>query len=215
MPDMDGFTLAEAIQRDAGLAETRLLMLTSSAHGGDAARCREIGVAAYLTKPLGAAELLEAVLRVTGAKPDSGAAPALVTHQLIQTSRAALRILVVDDNPVNRRLAVRLLEKHGHSVHEAISGKAALDELGVNQFDAVLMDVQMPEMDGFEATRAIRGRELHTGAHVPVIAMTAHAMHGDRDRCLAAGMDGYIAKPISAKDLLHELETAVSTPAFH
>jgi two-component system, sensor histidine kinase and response regulator len=211
MPGMDGFALVETIKKNPALAASAVVMLTSAGRPGDGSRCREIGVSAYLTKPVSGPELLDAVQRVLADRPTRGGKTELVTHHVLRETRTALRVLVVDDNVVNRRVAVRLLEKHGHAVESAVSGKQALEMLADASFDLVLMDVQMPEMDGFEATRAIRARERSSGAHVPIIAMTALAMEGDRERCTAAGMDDYVSKPISVKDLLIAIEK-VMTP---
>ncbi len=205
MPNMDGFTLVETMKHNAALRAIPVVMLTSAGKRGDAARCREIGVSAYLTKPAGEAEMLEAVLRIL-AEPDRAGKTALVTRHSIRETRRPLRILVVDDNLVNQKLAVRLLEKHGHSTKSAASGKEAIEQVERSPFDLILMDVQMPEMDGFETTRAIREMEQTTGAHVPIIAMTALAMKADRERCFAAGMDRYISKPISSHELLIAVE---------
>jgi len=204
MPGMDGFELADEIRRNPGLAEASIMMLTSAGQRGDAARCREVGLEGYLTKPVGQSELRDAILRVTGSKRGA-AKPALVTrHSLREEKR--LRILLAEDNLVNQKLAARLLEKHGHHVTIAGNGREALEHLEEQGFDLILMDIQMPEMDGFEATAAIRDREKLTAGHVPIIAMTAHAMQGYRERCLAAGMDGYVSKPIKLQELLGVIE---------
>jgi PAS domain S-box-containing protein len=200
MPGLDGFGLAERIKARPQLATATIMLLTSSGQRGDAARCRELGVAAYLIKPVAQSELLEAILRVLGAQPEAARA-SLVTRHLLRETRRTLRILLAEDNPVNQKLAVRLIEKQGHSVTVAANGREALAALDREPFDLVLMDVQMPEMDGFEATAAIRQREKQRGGHVPIIAMTAHAMKGDRELCLAAGMDDYLSKPIRAEEL--------------
>jgi PAS domain S-box-containing protein len=201
MPSMDGFALAECIKRNPQWESTTVMMLTSAGQRGDAKRCREIGVAAYLTKPVRREELLDAILTALGATPIKEAMPALVTRHSLRENRNHLRILLVEDNAVNQLLATRLLERRGHSVTVAGNGKEALVVLEKGSFDLVLMDVQMPEMDGFEATAAIREKEKHFGNHLPVIAMTAHAMKGDKERCLAAGMDDYITKPIRPEEL--------------
>src|SRR5271157_69630 len=205
MPDMDGFALVEQLRQGPDLAATaKVIMLTSAGQRGDAARCRELGVAAYLTKPVGQAELLDCIARVLG---PAGAGPVvLITHHTLREEKRTLHVLLAEDNAVNQKLAARLLEKHGHHVTVTSNGHEALAALDRDNFDVVLMDVQMPEMDGFEATAVIRVREQSTGRHLPIIAMTAHAMQGDRERCLAAGMDGYIAKPIKAQELLDLLE---------
>jgi two-component system sensor histidine kinase/response regulator len=215
MPEMDGFALAEKIRERPGLSgATIIMMLTSAGQRGDGARCRELGVAAYLTKPIGEAELLEAVLRVLGSPRSRATEPALVTRHSLRDEKKSLRILLVEDNAVNQVLGMRLLEKQGHSVTIANNGREALGFLERESFDAVLMDVQMPEMDGFAAAAAIREREKTTGQHMPIIAMTAHAMQGDRERCLAAGMDGYTAKPIQARRLFETLDEILSSSAL-
>jgi len=181
---------------------------------GDAQRCRDLGIAAYLVKPLRQSVLLEAVLVALG-RPPAGVAEskALVTRHSLGEGRAPLRILVAEDNAVNQRLLVRILEKQGHAVTLAGNGREALSALEAGTlFDVVLMDVQMPEMDGFEATAAIRAREKDTGAHVPIVALTAHALKGDREACLAAGMDEYLTKPIRTPELL-EVITRLSSDA--
>ena len=211
MPGMDGFQLAEEIRKNPGLSGTAILMLTSAAQRGDAARCREMGLDGYLTKPASQSELLDAVLRVAGAKR-AEAKLALVTRHTLREEGRSLRILLAEDNAVNQVLATRLLEKQGHKVVTAGSGRLVLERLEKETFDLILMDIQMPEMDGFEATTAIREAEQSTGQHIPIIAMTAHAMKGDREHCLEAGMDGYIAKPIKPKDLMDAIENLRQIP---
>ncbi|HEV3253014.1 MAG TPA: response regulator [Candidatus Acidoferrales bacterium] len=206
MPGMDGFTLASRIKQNPALAAVPLILLSSSGQRGDAARCRKLGISCYLTKPIQQAELLDAVLATLGAPKVEARPPALVTQHLLRESRRAGRILLAEDNAVNRQLAVRLLEKYGHRVVVATNGREALAALENEPVDLVLMDVQMPEMDGLEATAAIREREKLTGAHLPIVAMTAHAMKGDREKCLASGMDGYITKPIQIRELLAVIE---------
>jgi two-component system, sensor histidine kinase and response regulator len=205
MPEMDGFALAESIRKNPEWGTATIMMLSSAGQPGDAKRCREMGVAAYLTKPVRQGELLDAILTALGTRQIKATPPALVTRHSLRENRAALRILLAEDNPVNQMLAVRLLEKRGHSVTVAGNGKEALAALDHQGFDLILMDVQMPEMDGFEATTAIRGLEKQTGLHLPIIAMTAHAMVGDKERCLAAGMDDYITKPFQPADLMELL----------
>ena len=212
MPKMDGFTLIERIRQRPELSAATIMMLTSAGHRGDAARCEELGVSAYLLKPIRQSELREAIARVLGAREHKGAIP-LITRYSLQDARdpaAVLRLLLVEDNQVNKLLAVRLLEKRGHHVVVAGNGREALAALEKENFDLVLMDVQMPEMDGFEATAAIRDREKGTANRQPVVAMTAHAMKGDRERCLAAGMDGYLSKPIRPQELDNVLEQYVA-----
>jgi len=208
MPEMDGFQLAEEIRKNPELSGATVMMLTSGGQRGDAARCRELGLAGYLTKPVGQGELLDAVLRVAGSK-GSTEKPAVVTRHSLREERRPLRILLAEDNLVNQTLASRLLEKHGHNVVTTGNGREALERLENESFDLVLMDVQMPEIDGFEATATIRKKEETTGTHLPVVAMTAHAMQGDKERCLAAGMDGYVSKPVNAKELLAVVQAAL------
>jgi PAS domain S-box-containing protein len=215
MPEMDGFAMVEQIRRKPELATATIMMLTSAGHRGDAARCEELGVAAYLLKPIRQSELREAVARVLGARPHEGAIP-LITRFSLQDAReldAYLSVLLAEDNLVNQRLAVRLLEKRGHRVVVAGTGVEALRALEKERFDLVLMDVQMPEMDGLEATAAIREREKSTGAHQAIVALTAHAMKGDREKCLAGGMDGYLTKPIRPNELDQLLEIYVARRA--
>jgi two-component system, sensor histidine kinase and response regulator len=201
MPGMDGFALAESIKRNSAWGMITIMMLSSAGQRGDAKRCREIGVAAYLTKPVGQKELLRAILTALGARPTPEPTPSVVTRHSLRETSQHLCILLAEDNAVNQKLAVRMLEKRGHTVTVAGNGKEAVAALQNHSFDLVLMDVQMPEMDGFEATAAIRALEKLSGNHLPIIALTAHAMVGDRDRCLAAGMDDYLTKPIQTEEL--------------
>jgi len=208
MPKMDGFTLVEQIRKRPELATATIMMLTSAGHRGDAARCQELGVAAYLLKPIRQSELREAIARVLGAQAPNGAIP-LITRFSLHDGRdpaASLRVLLAEDNAVNQRLAVRLLEKRGHHVVVAGNGAEALAAMEKQEFDLVFMDVQMPEMDGLEATAEIREKEKTSGKHLPIIALTAHAMKGDREKCIASGMDGYLTKPIRPQELDEVLE---------
>jgi two-component system sensor histidine kinase/response regulator len=207
MPESDGFCLAEQIRNAPDLAWPLIMMLTSGEQRGDSAKCRELGISAYLTKPIRRAELSAAIVKVLATRSQSHAGvpgakreeqPLIAGHG----SSAGLRILLAEDNEVNRRVARRILEKEGHTVISAEDGRGALTALNSQIFDLVLMDVQMPELDGLGATRAIREREKQTSEHIPIIAMTAHAMGGDRERFLEAGMDDYISKPINARALL-------------
>jgi signal transduction histidine kinase/DNA-binding response OmpR family regulator len=211
MPEVEGFDLAEQIKRDPRFAGIAMIMLTSAGQRGDAARCRELGIAAYLNKPIGQAELLEAIRYVLGPKQKNADESPLATRHSLREARlsSSRRILLAEDNLVNQKLAARMLEKQGHTVVVAADGHEALAALDKEPFDLVFMDVQMPGMDGFEVTKALREKEKTTGNHLRIVAMTAHAMRGDRERCLAAGMDGYIAKPIHIKDLIQAVEGAV------
>jgi PAS domain S-box-containing protein len=206
MPEMDGFTLAARIQQMPKLANTIRVMLTSAGQPEDMARCRELGIEAYLIKPIKQSDLLTTLLRVLDAARHH-------TPEVSTTTAArSLRVLLAEDNLVNQKLGLRLLEKHGHTVVVVGDGNEALAALAREPFDVVLMDVQMPHMDGLEATAAIRQRERETGQHMPIIAMTAHAMKGDRERFLEAGMDDYIAKPIQIKDLLTAIDRVKGEP---
>ena len=205
MPEMDGFALAERIRQNPKLAGATIMMLTSAGQRGDAARCRELGIAVYLIKPIRQSELLEGILAALGKSCDKGRAT-VVTRHTLRENRRKFHMLLAEDNAVNQCLAVRLLEKLGHTVTVASNGIEALDLLKRSRFDLVLMDVQMPKMNGFQTTAAIRKEEESTGKHLPIIAMTAHAMEGDRKRCLDAGMDGYVAKPIHFEDLVDTIE---------
>jgi two-component system sensor histidine kinase/response regulator len=211
MPEMDGFMLAEQIQKQWGSSGSALMMLTSAGLPGDAARCRDLGISAYLGKPVRQTELLQAICRVLNNEHQEVSAP-LITRHALHEIRSRSRILLAEDNLVNQTVAIRLLEKRGFSVSVASDGRAALSAFEKESFDLILMDVQMPEMDGFEVTAAIRERERSNGGHIPIIAMTAHAMKGDQQRCLSAGMDGYVTKPIRTNELISAIERLGGTP---
>jgi two-component system, sensor histidine kinase and response regulator len=211
MPDQDGFELAAAIRGDRTLAKTRLLILTSAGQRGDGERCRRLGIQAYLTKPIARADLIEAVGTVLAGAVSADGAPDLVTRHSIAESREALNILVAEDNPVNQQVATAMLVKRGHQVDVVSNGREAVDAVAARSYDVVLMDIQMPEMDGFEATERIRA--LPRGRAVPIIALTAHALPGERERCLARGMSGYVAKPFKAHDLFAVIEGRTAPPA--
>jgi CheY-like chemotaxis protein len=205
MPEMDGFALAEWIGKDPELVGATIMMLTSAGHLGDAARCRQLGISAYLVKPIRQGELLDAICSVLNEAPKKKRVP-LVTRHTLREIKKRLRVLLAEDNAVNQMLAVRLLEKRGYTVTVAVNGREALAAFEREFFDVILMDIQMPEMDGFEATAAIRLNEKSTGGHIHIIAMTAHSLVGDRERCLAAGMDGYVSKPIRTHQLFAAIE---------
>jgi two-component system sensor histidine kinase/response regulator len=212
MPKMDGFGLVEEIKERSDLSTATIMMLTSGGQRGDAARCGELGIAAYLMKPVRQSELREAIARVLNAKEHAATIP-MVTQYSMQKSggfAAGLHILLAEDNPVNQKLAVRLLEKRGHHVAVASTGRQALLALERASYDLVLMDVQMPEMDGIEATTIIREKEKSSRQRQAVVAMTALVMKGDRERCMAAGMDGYLTKPIRPQELDDVLEIYVA-----
>jgi two-component system, sensor histidine kinase and response regulator len=221
MPDMDGFAVAEHIAREPDLAGAAVMMLTSADRQGDAARCRSIGLAAYLVKPVKMAELQRVIASALG-QDLSGSNPGLsrmgtkkqiVPPVGIPAKTRSLKILLAEDNAVNQRVAVRLLQGYGHAITVANHGAEAVAAMNRDNYDLVLMDVQMPQMDGFEATRFIRDKEAGTGRHTPIVAMTAHAMKGDRERCLVAGMDEYLSKPIQREELLRILTWVADSSA--
>jgi two-component system sensor histidine kinase/response regulator len=214
MPDIDGETLGGMIRNDPTLSDTLLIMMTSLGLRGDARRLASIGFSAYLTKPVRQSQLFDCLATVLGTEPSEAAASraSLVTrHTLVEAHRRSERILLAEDNPTNQLVAMRLLEKMGFVVVAVNDGQQALAALESMPFDLVMMDVQMPGMDGFEATRAIRSPQSGVRNHqVPVIAMTAHALKGDRERCLAAGMDDYVSKPIDPLELASAIERGIA-----
>ncbi|MGV3533638.1 MAG: response regulator, partial [Chthoniobacteraceae bacterium] len=203
MPEMDGFMVAEKIREHAELSGATVMMLSSAMPAGASARCAELGVASYLMKPVSHRELIDAILRALG-KGGNIPTPALAS-QSADSTQQPLRILLAEDNVINRALASAILEKRGHSLVHAMSGREAVQAASTEAFDVIFMDVQMPEMDGFEATQNIRELEQKIGRHTPIVAMTAHAIAGDRERCLDAGMDDYISKPLEKTELLELL----------
>ncbi len=212
MPEMDGFMVVRAIRNDPRLADAVVVMLTSAGQPEDITHCRELGLDAYLMKPLKQSELYNVITAVLTRPLRDAAAPVAADLTSPVPARRG-RILLAEDNEVNQTLVVRLLEKLGHTIVVARNGREALTALEQGPFDLVLMDVQMPEMDGFEATAHIRGAEEGSGRHIPIVAMTAHAMKGDRERCLQAGMDGYIAKPIQPPELFQAIDRVLQPEA--
>ena len=209
-PFVDCFGLARSFNEGTDQRGPAVILLTSAGSRGDAAACREAGIKAYLHKPIRRAELLNAMKTVLGSQKDTPQKSLVTVHSLRET-QTRLRILMAEDNPVNQRLQVRILEKGGHAVVVVDNGRKAL-ELAENQtFDLILMDVQMPEMNGLEATAAIRQRERISRRHIPIIAMTANAMSGDRQMCLDWGMDDYVSKPIRTKELFEIIENCIRT----
>jgi len=237
MPQVDGFTLARKIRENPRLANAVIMMLSSANQVTDSARCRELGIAVYLTKPIRQSELLDAIMSALGNGRLPTVSPSFSVAEPVRKNSYSLRVLLAEDNPVNQRLAVRLMEKWGHSVTVVGNGLKALETWEKEPFDLILMDVQMPEMSGLEVTAAIRQREGQAPAEprlagqlgeanaepasanvprssfpvprsgrIPIIAMTAHAMEGDREKCLAAGMDQYVTKPIDQKRLFEVVE---------
>jgi PAS domain S-box-containing protein len=214
MPEEDGFSLAAKIRDEPELVGATVMMLTSADRQGSVERCRELGIRAYLLKPVKHSELLDTILTALGAGRPSEKGAAKPAAPAVRPARVGRRVLLAEDNAVNQRLAIRLLEKLGHQVVLAADGREAVAAWEREPFDLVLMDVQMPEMGGFEATAEIRRREEATGRHTPIIALTARAMKGDRERCLEAGMDAYVAKPIQAQELAHAIHALLpETPA--
>jgi CheY-like chemotaxis protein len=208
MPEMDGFTVAELIRQEPTLDGTLLVLLTSSGQMGDGARCRQLQVSGYLTKPVTGSDLAEVIRSVLAGARESE--PRLVTRHTLREGEARYHVLLAEDNEVNRMLAAKLLTKRGHTFVAVSDGREALAAIDAGgRFDIVLMDVQMPVMDGFEATAAIREAEAVRGGHLPIVALTAHAMKGDLERCLAAGMDAYVSKPIRAAELYELIDRLV------
>jgi len=216
MPEMDGFTLAEHIKQNPNFASTLIMMLSSAGIRGDAIRCRKLGISAYLTKPVKQSDLLDAIMLALGTSLKEKDYTPLITRHSLRESRQHFRILLAEDNVINQKMAVHILEKQGNTVKVACDGHEVLSAMERESFDLILMDVQMPKMDGFEATAIIREKEKKTGTHIPIIAMTAHAMKGDRECCLDAGMDDYTAKPLKSEELLKTIDHAVAkTKTIH
>ena len=217
MPEMDGEDLGRRIKSDPVLGKTHLVMLTSLGMKGDSAQMKKIGFAAYLTKPVKRSRILDCLLTVftqAEAEPKKAPIPDIITrHSLSEAKKADVRILLAEDNMINRKLALHLLDKFGYSADTAVNGKQAVEALEKFPYDLVLMDVQMPEMDGLEAAGVIRDPASAVLDHaVPIIALTAHAMKKDRDRCLDAGMDDILIKPIDPQRLLETLNRYLARP---
>jgi len=218
MPEMDGFTLAAKLAARGWTLNTAVLMLSSSADPDDAARCQQLGVGTYMVKPIRQTELLTALISVLDGQHQHDNAtrePAETPAETTETAAPIIprMILLAEDNVVNQRVARALLEKRGHTVVVVDNGRDATEALAAQQFDLVLMDLQMPVMDGLQATAAIRAMEQTSGRHTPIVAMTAHAMRGDDRRCLEAGMDAYLPKPIKVADLMSTIERLTSDAA--
>ncbi|MGA2436220.1 MAG: response regulator, partial [Bryobacteraceae bacterium] len=214
MPGMDGFGVAEQIRERKLGGSLSIVVLTSASRPGEMARFKQLGIGAYLVKPVRQSELLERVRSVLATGPGQVPEQAVASKPPKENSSGrSLKILLAEDNVVNQKVAAGLLKRRGHSVTVVPNGLRALDALQQSNFDIVLMDIQMPEMDGFEATAVIRGKEQVTRQHLPVLALTAHAMKGDRERCLQAGMDGYVSKPLRAEELFEAIESVLSLSA--
>jgi two-component system sensor histidine kinase/response regulator len=214
MPALDGFSLVERLKAQPATARIPIIMLTSSGQSGEAGRSQRLGVNGYLMKPISGTELMRAIRAVIRGATEGDKERPLVTRHLLKERAPQLRILLAEDEPINQALAKAILEESGYRVTVVDNGQQALAALDQERFDAILMDVQMPILDGLEATRLIRQQEQERGGHIPIIAMTAYAMEGDRKRCLAAGMDGYVAKPIDLNLLFAELERIAADEGF-
>jgi two-component system, sensor histidine kinase and response regulator len=210
MPEMDGFALTANILAMKEFRNATIIMLTSAGEPADARRCRELGLTAYLTKPVGQSELLDTIAGALGRAATATRGRAAGTTERPAAAKRSLNVLLAEDNIVNQKLAILLLERRGHSVTLATNGKEALAALLKRDFDLCLMDIQMPELDGLETTAAIRAKEKGSARHLPIVAMTAHAIKGDRETCLAAGMDSYLSKPVRADELFQLIENLIS-----
>jgi CheY-like chemotaxis protein len=210
MPGMDGFGLAEKIRNDPDLEGLKIIMMTSTMSEGGSDRCIELGIGAYLRKPVSQADLFHTIAMAL--YPEKLNRPMTDDPSGVQTLEplAPIKVLLAEDNPVNQKMARLTLEKKGHIVTIAENGRQAIEKSGTEEFDIILMDVQMPEVDGLEATRAIRAREKGSGKRIPIVAMTAHAVKGDEEMCLDAGMDGYVSKPISRSQLFETIRKVIS-----
>jgi CheY-like chemotaxis protein/HPt (histidine-containing phosphotransfer) domain-containing protein len=213
MPVQDGEQTARAIKSDPSIKDTKIIILTSMGERGDASRLERLGCSGYLLKPVKQQMLFDAIVAVLNQKQEDSAGM-ITRHILSEKRKTGLRVLLAEDNPINQKLAVILLQKAGYSVDAVDTGGEALERIRRQTYDAVLMDVQMPGMDGIDATRAIRAEEVQTGVHLPIIAMTAHAMQGDRERFLEAGMDDYLSKPLEPKVLFNALDRWVTKPSL-
>jgi CheY-like chemotaxis protein len=226
MPEMDGMDLGRTIRADPLVQDTRLILLSSLGRRGDASICREIGFDAYLTKPVGQSRLFDVLVEVmsrpvssqdgvltpTGEEAERDTEHELITQYSIEERRKRrIRILLAEDNEINRRVAFRILDKAGYQCDTVTNGREAISAVETIRYDLVLMDCQMPEMDGFEATAAIRAKERDSATHLTIVAMTAHAMKGDRERCLAAGMDDYISKPVNPDEMFRVIDEWTGT----
>jgi two-component system, sensor histidine kinase and response regulator len=219
MPEMDGIELAKKIKADPSISSTKLIMMSSIGRRGESGEARQAGAEAYLTKPVRQSQLYDAIATVTANPEEKAAAPEKEEEQLVTShslreakTRSRARILVAEDNQINQKVAVKMLGRLGYRADVAANGLEAVEALSRIPYSAVLMDVQMPEMDGYEATAEIRRREKSEDRHIPVIAMTANVMEGDREEALEAGMDDYVAKPVKAEELEEVLERWISLP---
>ncbi len=207
MPGMDGYQLAQYLNGNPGLYAGPVIIMTSAHSPEDGDRCRELGIAGYLTKPVKQSQLLHEINLVSCDSADCRSRFVRGNTFVQPAAMRELKILVAEDNPVNQKVVTRILEKVGHSVTIAANGKQAVEMASSGSFDLILMDVQMPEMDGFQATELIREHQKISGDVTPVVAMTAHALKGDRELCIEAGMDQYVSKPLQIKELLRVIDS--------
>lgn len=213
MPVMDGFELARKIRDDHRFDDLVLVTITSAGRPGDGALCEQLGISSYLLKPITPTELRDAIQLTLAREHETPSEANLVTRHSLREAWESMRVLLAEDNQVNQRLAVHILERLGHHVQVAKNGQEALEMLEKSAFDLVLMDIQMPGMGGVEATQRIRAMEAQRGGHIPIVAMTAHAMAGDKERFLEAGMDAYISKPISQERLREVVRSLGRAPS--
>jgi two-component system, sensor histidine kinase and response regulator len=212
MPVVDGFEVARRVKQNFGEAAPIVMMLSSGGLNSSAEQCRRLGITRYVMKPVSRNDLLDAVLRSLGHERPK---PVMFSHDgYAESGNRTLSILVAEDNRVNQRVVEGILRKAGHSVSLAADGLEALEAWRRRHFDLILMDVQMPRMDGFEATRQVREHEKHTGTHIPIVALTAHALKGDRERCIEAGMDEYVTKPVSRTSLGEAIQAVTGANAL-
>jgi two-component system sensor histidine kinase/response regulator len=206
LQDMDGFELADAIKKNQQYGNNAIIMMASEGQKGDAEKCRSIGIDAYLTKPIRKQVLFNTLKQIIIKKPDDDEAK-LITRHSLRVSHLKLKVLLAEDNPINQKVAMHMLERMGYAITVVDNGIDVLQALAKDKFDLILMDVQMPKLDGFETTKKIRESEKNSDIHIPIIALTAHAMKGDREKCIKAGMDGYVSKPIKFNELLEQIES--------
>ena len=209
MPEMDGFELADRINANPNIAKATIMMLTSGGIRGDANRCQQLGISAYLIKPVKQSDLLDAIMLALGTSKVNKDNVPLITRHSLRESRRHLNILLAEDNIINQKVAVHILEKQGHNVMVTPDGKKTIEAWNKHNFDLILMDIQMPCLDGLEATVMIREKEKENGTYIPIVAMTAHAMKGDRERCIDGGMDDYVSKPLKPEELIKAIERVI------
>ncbi|MGC8660144.1 MAG: response regulator, partial [Desulfomonilaceae bacterium] len=209
MPGVDGTEIARQIRRNLLSADIPIVMMCPGGKPDNFEELKTIGVSEYIVKPIKQSQLFDKLVSVLSSRHARKIVAVSAPDHFVPSVKRHLKILLAEDNPVNQRLTIRLLEKVGHAVRLAKSGKEALEAIAHEKFDAVLMDIQMPELDGLAATRIIREAEKDTASHIPIIALTAHAMAGDKEKCLKAGTDAYLSKPIRLQELVETIESLV------